>query len=85
MDGPDRHTPDNILNFEWLAALPISGPNFFVFCRGVARLCAFGCSARLLLEASGKRALIVAEKGDLKAMRVLRRGKKVGSTSWNPP
>ena len=35
-----RHTPDNILNFEWLAALPISGPNFFVFCRGVARLCA---------------------------------------------
>ena len=33
---PLRHTPDNILNFEWLAALPISGPNFFVFCRGVA-------------------------------------------------
>ena len=31
---------------------------------------------RPLLEASGKRALIVAEKGDLKAMRVLRRGKE---------
>ena len=40
------------------------------------RLLRLGCSARLLLEASGKRALIVAEKGDLKAMRVLRRGKK---------